>query len=768
MEVSKLHQDSIPEDSEDRWALIEDLFNALPAPHRWPKRWWSPRRVPLELISEWRVGPCADHELALLLSTLDEHQAREVVMWTRWVALSQLNTLHQPTANTELASLIQDVFNAIIESYPHRRLEWEGSSRSLEEWTCAYLRHRLSELSTPPHQRPQPTAAPSKGVFADLGDERYPGMGAGRPDDDERYYIPSSFPDAVPPDDLPSEHITYAPLPEDLIPLDIDDDHSDFNENYTGAPPPPQAPSPEMIDPEPELSSSLDEFDARPKASSDFGQPLDLSEDATSLLNPIPPPLMSAPTRQAPVRLGAPAPVEPAPVEPAPVTEQMKRRSKSPLPPPPKFPEGRARSPISQDELSPEAMSYDIEISDSVEPSIESSVTPIILELLLPPAPLTSVEKSLGDEVGRPGIIERSLGVLKRTTRLINITIGLRCLVVIHILDMLWGLISDYVTSIFKGFMALRSARKMIMRRATGRLVSGTSQDLKRAIFSLDHLLCISDRAHTLTADSKETQRDEDALLLSVLQTRARLDDLSRDLNFITTGAMTSSFWKALKGWLWGLIPNPYTLWSFVKDSALILFRLRFKRREVLKLYLEFKGAAFDLIASLELHLNHEADERRVNQDIRVCRERLNRLLTLTLTSRLIAQPHRWSALDCIEEFVYQELYESAQQERATPDRPLDLHLRPTEAALLSAEADKRSFSQRRGEGRFERAHPLVGLSLNLYMLKLIRRELLSSRGDFMSSSWTRKEWIRETKMTIADHRVHQKYARSLRERAKL
>ena len=279
--------------------------------------------------------------------------------------------------------------------------------------------------------------------------------------------------------------------------------------------------------------------------------------------------------------------------------------------------------------------------------------------LPLPPAPPGRAERLIAGDAGEPGPLERLAERARLFGRLLYLTLGLRALLLLQLLDSLWELVSGYVQGVFQGFMSLRAARRVAARRAAGRLAEGTGEDAAAALALTRALLCapldLSPRSpeplKAAAALASLEGRDPLALALSA---RARLDDLRRDLRFLHGGGAQRTLREAVVGYLIDLIPNPL---SFLKPWWVWLtlcFALRFRRREALRLYAELEGGLMALLSALEAHERRRGAVRAQTPEERAAlaaslaeaEGALERLLLLTTQSYHHAAPDRWGPLD--------------------------------------------------------------------------------------------------------------------------
>ena len=846
-----------------RWSMCFVFIELLPAPQQWPKKWWSPKSDPAQLISQWiehaneswsrlKGGEGTQHQTIESPNDLTDHQARGIVKMVRSIGLSVLSK-PDVGGDREIGEMIYTLRDRLISAYTEERLKWEEGPSELQDWVDQEIWSMLGDLTKVAQQdsiisndlsmgdsMPRSSLYQEESVEEDL-DGFYGGMIYEDAEEEEEISWRSvEIPDAIEPE--PEEMIAFEagemiePEPEEMIDFEAEEMIEPELE-----PPPVQAPSPARPAPQragtaqpsaprlfgsiPEesvigralkspvqeddlsmirgaaapttgapapISDPLDTFEGSlEELDDDISQPQDLLLESTPkdapkksdlsqasifLEQPSEEPIkerMIARSEAMPSEGAMPSKVamssevaipskSPPPSSLPPLTpEQLKARASVGLSRPPSYtltlepsPKAKRQQELSKQIWTDDEMTMDQDEAPESRPRVE-----------LPVATASAMEIRLGEDAAHPGPLERVLKKFKRITKGIYVLIGLRVLILIQLIDSLWELVSGYIQHIFQIFMTIRSARRVRQRLAAQSLTLETEKDILSTISYLESLLCLPE----LDPWSSELSAQDHPLAVA-LTARAQLDDLRRDLRFMNSSEIKRGVLKTIYEWLIGLIPNPLQLFILWKNWFILRFKLSFRRREVLRVFQDFKEECRGLLDELRRLESIRAarlkggedsiDLQAQTQRIKNCRRSIDRLFFLTLLSHKTACPNMWRPLDWVEDLLFQHSRYQPQ-----PQPQLQEHTQPqpfTEAQMRRVERLELLSKYTR-----DPIHPLTHLSLNQWLLERLQRGAKRARHTGHGAV-ANQEFSKKISRMIAVHRVHRRYAQHLRHKMML
>ena len=264
-----------------------------------------------------------------------------------------------------------------------------------------------------------------------------------------------------------------------------------------------------------------------------------------------------------------------------------------------------------------------------------------------------AARRMIDHDLVRPGPLERLFERVTWLSWLFYKILGFSTLMVLHIVDNLWEFVSSYISRVFKGLMNLRSAARIAARRADGTLIEDLKRDMMMMMGDTEQLLCLPTTRDHITSDHHQLS---DSVLVSVkrgtplalaLRTRARLDDLRRDLNFIRGGGAGQRLWRAILKWLIGLIPNPLELVKPWFNAFLLSFKISYSRTQVQENHQQLIDTVGRLIDELErAKSSGQHDMRASEMLVTELQGHLDGFLALCLQSSYQARPWRWTLLD--------------------------------------------------------------------------------------------------------------------------
>ena len=299
-----------------------------------------------------------------------------------------------------------------------------------------------------------------------------------------------------------------------------------------------------------------------------------------------------------------------------------------------------------------------------VEPELKPSVS-------TEPSPPAEINRIVDRELTQPGPLERLIERAKILAWVCYLLMGYSALYLINLIDNLWSLLSEYISKIFRGIMGLRSALKVEEWRSSGQLDIKILTSAHATLAMSERLLCLPSLSddilkEIIEGDSGEiiersSPKGNNPLSLA-LTARAHLDDLRRDLSHIRPKSGRRHMWSMLKSLVLDLIPNPLSFIRPFLNTAMIIWRLHFSRKQVLVVHRSLCDELIRLNQRIKALSDHHKKnslginevqniEHEINTLVDQIEEKIYLLLSFTLQSRYHAQPHRWSLFDQIGEF---------------------------------------------------------------------------------------------------------------------
>ncbi|WP_372366178.1 hypothetical protein [Candidatus Uabimicrobium sp. HlEnr_7] len=209
-------------------------------------------------------------------------------------------------------------------------------------------------------------------------------------------------------------------------------------------------------------------------------------------------------------------------------------------------------------------------------------------------------EAMLSEEAGRPGIVERTIAQSESFIKSLQAIVGLRVLVVIHLVDRLLDFIAGYVNNIYRTWKISKSIKKRIQRRDSKKQIEGINSELQIARYQMSRLFCLPH----FCPYTKNKYVDEVIALELVLEIRYRLDEMKRDLSILTTSQMEETAKKSLWDFAKSFVPNPIELITPWKDFIIFAFFMRYSRRDLYVMYAEVLVSYRFIIKNLNVEEN--------------------------------------------------------------------------------------------------------------------------------------------------------------------
>lgn len=215
-------------------------------------------------------------------------------------------------------------------------------------------------------------------------------------------------------------------------------------------------------------------------------------------------------------------------------------------------------------------------------------------------------ERALSEEAGRPGPLERFVAQCVWLMKVIQATIGLKFILIANALDILIETLVGYVKGIFEIWKTGKTIQKRLSRRLPQDQIAGISEDLAISRFSLSRLFsfpgfCLEDWYHRLPSSQEWAKRTGPTFALKlVLEIRGHLDEMKRDLSWLTIGQIQEFTKKSFVSFLLGFIPNLWELLLLWKDWFILTFMMKYSHDDVEEMYADFVLCYQKLLGSLQ------------------------------------------------------------------------------------------------------------------------------------------------------------------------
>ena len=242
------------------------------------------------------------------------------------------------------------------------------------------------------------------------------------------------------------------------------------------------------------------------------------------------------------------------------------------------------------DDIAPKPVVTDLrQEAQQAQPPTAKSRLPVKPSLPVKPRlpEIPAFEKLLSDEAGRPGPIERLVAQSLWLMKTLQVTLGLTFIPLANAVDIVVDTVTSYVGSIFQTWKLMRTVRRRLARNTSEAQLKGMAEDFLLARVRLSRLLSLA--GSTLATwehqpcEAKAWQAAMQATfaLKLALELRGHLDEMKRDLSLLTAQQFAQFMQKSFGDFIKSLIPNPIGIFSPWKDWIVMVFWMRYSRREV-------------------------------------------------------------------------------------------------------------------------------------------------------------------------------------------
>ena len=299
-------------------------------------------------------------------------------------------------------------------------------------------------------------------------------------------------------------------------------------------------------------------------------------------------------------------------------------------------------------------------------------------------------EKAVSEDIGHPGILERCIAQCKYLVQFFYYTFGLRFVAIVTFFDIILSCVVDYVQTIFQSWRMMKTIYRRLKRRDPRVQLQGITEDIAQVrwqfanIFHFSNFNSIHEDLLIENEDKKNKILGATFPLQTVLNIRDLLDQMQRDLDFVTFTQTESYFKSTLKDLLLGFVPRPNELFIPMKDLFLLIFFMKYSREQVEEMYLDVLISYTNIynmlakkheldIPAIELYqyekdiverlqkkddFNQEIDLQNLSEIIEETHHKLQRLLQLLCYPIKSTNVYYWLKRDLLLELGKQNPYE--------------------------------------------------------------------------------------------------------------
>lgn len=265
-------------------------------------------------------------------------------------------------------------------------------------------------------------------------------------------------------------------------------------------------------------------------------------------------------------------------------------------------------------------------------------------------------EGFLSEDAGQPGILERAIAQSRLLIATLQLTLGLRVVMLINLFDNLLDFVAGYINNIYRTWKISKSIHKRLARRATQQQIQGIYEELDIVRYQISRLLCLPHFC-PYTSDFQENAPQETFALELVLEIRYRLDEMKRDLSILTVKQMSATAKKSVWEFITSFIPNPTELITPWKDFVIFAFFMRYSRRDLYTMYIEVLMSYKNIIMCLDTnecfitavyeqkmqkYVNKTHEQHDIEQHIEECRLQLQRII------QMLTNAHKMIEMRCL------------------------------------------------------------------------------------------------------------------------
>ncbi|BBM85979.1 hypothetical protein [Candidatus Uabimicrobium amorphum] len=291
---------------------------------------------------------------------------------------------------------------------------------------------------------------------------------------------------------------------------------------------------------------------------------------------------------------------------------------------------------------------------------------------------IPTFEGMLSEEAGQPGPIERILAQSQLLLKSIQVTIGLRVLTVINFADNVTEFVAGYITNIYRTWKMTKSIQRRLQRNNPQQQISELQKDLDVMRYQLSRLLTFPEFC---LREHKPQQIDSEAqtfALKLVIELRGHLDEMKRDLALLTPKQAAATAQKTAKDFLLSFIPNPLELATPCKDFIILVFFMKYSRKDIEVMYIDLLSSYSDILSLINeepfYRLEMQDYERKIlhrlqreiyclqdiEKHIEECRLQLQRFIQLLCCVQKFIDPRYWHIEDIFYECKNRNDYMSA------------------------------------------------------------------------------------------------------------
>ncbi|BBM87249.1 Hsp70 family protein [Candidatus Uabimicrobium amorphum] len=278
---------------------------------------------------------------------------------------------------------------------------------------------------------------------------------------------------------------------------------------------------------------------------------------------------------------------------------------------------------------------------------------------------IPTFEKYLSDEAGVPGPIERIVAQSRHMLKMCQHLFGLYFIAIAHAIDIFVETVTSYISGVYYTWKLYTS----VERRLSAQNVTQQRQMVMENFTKVRGQLA---RVFRFKGAHIDDDYSPTFPLEIVVETRYLLDQMKRDLSLLTYQQSIQLAKSQFKDVIKSYVPNPLEFLNRCKDCLLMLFYMKYTRRDIETMYMEFVksycnilqllseecGESYvDVLLPYERIILHEIHSDYISQPfsdiekaIDETRKKLQRLMHVLFCAQRFANPRYWRRVDLLRE----------------------------------------------------------------------------------------------------------------------
>lgn len=283
-------------------------------------------------------------------------------------------------------------------------------------------------------------------------------------------------------------------------------------------------------------------------------------------------------------------------------------------------------------------------------------------------------EQYLSDDAGTPGPLERIVAQSKSIMKLLQITLGVKFLLIANMFDIIIEAFTSYVHGIFRAWKMSKTVKRRMSRKDPEKQIKEMTKDFSLArmqISRIFHFPGFYPQIFSFQEDLLEKNLEASFALKVIIEARGHLDEMKRDLLLVTPKQVSKFVKNSLKDFLLSFIPNPADFLIPWKDFFILSWYMKYSRREIEEMYGDFLEGYQSILLGLKqknTHLDiadsdtffeyesHIIDEHTLDnqydldQAIEASRQNIQRFIQILCNPSYAIFINKWPKFDLIME----------------------------------------------------------------------------------------------------------------------